>query len=42
VFTDDDVIRMLKVCTVARGKAGVYDRKIFEGRRDEGDPAAAL
>lgn len=35
VLTDDELAALLKVCTVPRGKAGVYDRRIFDGRRDE-------
>jgi site-specific recombinase XerD len=35
VFTEDELTRMLKVCAVPRGKAGAYDRRIFDGRRDE-------
>ncbi len=35
VFTEAELTKMLKVCAVGRGKAGEYDRKIFDGRRDE-------
>jgi len=35
VFTDDELTRMLKVCAVPRGKAGVFSQRIFDGRRDE-------
>lgn len=35
VLTDDELGRLLKLCAVGRGKAGVYDRRIFDGRRDE-------
>lgn len=35
VLTDDEIARVLKVCAVPRGKAGVYERRIFDGRRDE-------
>lgn len=35
VFTDEELGRLLKVCQVPRGKAGAYDRRIFDGRRDE-------
>lgn len=35
VLTDDELARLLKVCAVPRGKAGAYDRRIFDGRRDE-------
>lgn len=35
VLTDDELTAILKACQVPRGKAGVYDRRIFDGRRDE-------
>lgn len=35
VLTDEELGRLLKVCAVPRGKAGAYDRRIFDGRRDE-------
>ena len=35
VLTDDELAAVLKVCVVPRGKAGAYDRRIFDGRRDE-------
>lgn len=35
VLTDDELGRLLKVCQVPRGKAGAWDRAIFDGRRDE-------
>lgn len=35
VLTEDELARLIKVCQVPRGKAGVYDRRIFDGRRDE-------
>lgn len=35
VLTDDELRRLLKLCQVPRGKAGTYDRAIFDGRRDE-------
>ncbi|SCL57163.1 tyrosine-type recombinase/integrase [Micromonospora chersina] len=35
VLTDEELIRLLKQCAVARGRAGVFDRRIFDGRRDE-------
>jgi site-specific recombinase XerD len=35
VLTEDELARLLKACVVPRGKAGSYDRRIFDGRRDE-------
>lgn len=35
VLTDEELGRLLKACVVGRGKGGAYDRKIFDGRRDE-------
>lgn len=35
VFTDEELGSLIKVCQVPRGKAGQYDRRIFDGRRDE-------
>ncbi|HEY2949651.1 MAG TPA: tyrosine-type recombinase/integrase, partial [Micromonosporaceae bacterium] len=35
VISDEEMAALLKVCAVPRGKAGVYDRRIFDGRRDE-------
>lgn len=35
VLTDDELGRLVKACQVPRGRAGVYDRRIFDGRRDE-------
>ena len=35
VLTDDEIKTLLKACQVPRGKAGVYERAIFDGRRDE-------
>lgn len=35
VLTDDELGRVLKVCAVGKGKAGAWDSRIFEGRRDE-------
>lgn len=35
VLIAEDMERILALCRVPRGKAGVYDRAIFEGRRDE-------
>ncbi len=35
VLSDEELARVLKACAVPRGKAGVYDRRIFDGRRDE-------
>ncbi|WP_328424972.1 tyrosine-type recombinase/integrase [Micromonospora sp. NBC_00389] len=34
-LTEDELTRMLKACSVPRGRAGVWDRAIFDGRRDE-------
>lgn len=35
VLREDEIAKLLKACQVPRGKVGVYDRVIFEGRRDE-------
>jgi site-specific recombinase XerD len=35
VFTADELRALLKVCVVPRGRAGAFDRRIFDGRRDE-------
>jgi site-specific recombinase XerD len=35
VLTDDELRRLLDLCKRPRGKAGTYDRHIFDGRRDE-------
>lgn len=35
VLTDDELARLIKACQVPRGKAGVFSRQIFDGRRDE-------
>ncbi|HET6727775.1 MAG TPA: site-specific integrase [Jiangellaceae bacterium] len=35
VLDDDELRRLLDACKVARGRAGVYERSIFDGRRDE-------
>lgn len=35
VFTDDEIQRMLKSCAVPRGRGSGFDRRIFDGRRDE-------
>jgi site-specific recombinase XerD len=35
VLTDDELVRILKTCAVPRGRAGVFDQRIFDGRRDE-------
>jgi site-specific recombinase XerD len=35
VLDDDELRRLLDACKVARGRAGVYERRIFDGRRDE-------
>jgi site-specific recombinase XerD len=35
VLDDEDLHRLLRACQVPRGRAGVYDRAVFDGRRDE-------
>lgn len=35
VLTDDEIGHVLKACAVPRGRSGVFDARIFEGRRDE-------
>lgn len=35
IFTHDEVARMLKACAVPRGRPGTFDRRVFDGRRDE-------
>lgn len=35
VLTDDELRSLLDLCKRPRGKAGVYDRHLFDGRRDE-------
>lgn len=35
VLTDDEMKRILKACAVPRAKAGEFDRRVFDGRRDE-------
>lgn len=35
VLTDDELGRILKACAVSRAKGGVFDQRIFDGRRDE-------
>ena len=35
VLTDDELGALIKACRVPRGRAGTYDRRIFDGRRDE-------
>jgi len=35
VLTEVELGSLIKACQVPRGKAGTYDRKIFDGRRDE-------
>jgi len=35
VLSDDELGRLFKACTVPRGRGGVFDRRIFDGRRDE-------
>lgn len=35
VLTDDELARILKACAVPRGRAGAFNQRIFDGRRDE-------
>lgn len=35
VLTDEELSRLIKACAVGKGRAGAFDRVIFEGRRDE-------
>lgn len=35
VLTDGELEALVKACRVTKGKAGVFDRAIFDGRRDE-------
>ena len=35
VLDDDELRRVLRACQVPRVRAGVYDRAVFDGRRDE-------
>lgn len=35
VLTEAELGKLIKLCQVPRGRAGQYDRKIFDGRRDE-------
>lgn len=35
VLTDDELAALIKACQVPKGRAGAYDRRIFDGRRDE-------
>lgn len=35
VLTDTELAALIKACQVPRGKAGVFDQRIFDGRRDE-------
>ena len=35
VLADPELGALLKACAVPRGKAGAYDRVVFDGRRDE-------
>jgi len=35
VLTDGELALLLKACAVPRGRSGAYDRRIFDGRRDE-------
>jgi site-specific recombinase XerD len=35
VLDDEEIRRLLEACKVPRGRVGVYERRIFDGRRDE-------
>ncbi|GAA2370847.1 tyrosine recombinase XerD [Catellatospora methionotrophica] len=35
VFSDAELAKLIKACAVPRGKPGIFDRSIFDGRRDE-------
>jgi site-specific recombinase XerD len=35
ILSDDELAELYKACAVPRGRAGAYDRRIFDGRRDE-------
>jgi site-specific recombinase XerD len=35
ILSDGEMARLLKACAVPRGRAGTFDRRIFDGRRDE-------
>ncbi|WP_433368449.1 tyrosine-type recombinase/integrase [Actinoplanes sp. CA-142083] len=35
VFNDDEIKKLLKTCAVTRGRQGSFDRRVFDGRRDE-------
>lgn len=35
VLSEEELAALLATCKVPRGRAGVYDRRIFDGRRDE-------
>lgn len=35
IFTDDEIKRMLKTCVVSRTRTSAFDRRVFDGRRDE-------
>jgi site-specific recombinase XerD len=35
VLSDDEIARVLKACAVPRSRAGLFDQRIFDGRRDE-------
>src|SRR5262245_7111950 len=35
ILDDDELRRLLDLCKRPRGKAGTYDRHLFDGRRDE-------
>jgi site-specific recombinase XerD len=35
ILTDDEIAALLKTCAVGRGRAGVFDRAVSLGRRDE-------
>lgn len=35
VLSDDELTRLIKACAVGKGRPGEYNRRIFDGRRDE-------
>lgn len=35
VLSSEELARVIKACAVGKGRPGVYDRRIFDGRRDE-------